>query len=81
MDNVGIRVKHRSIAQSTRLLTSNNFHLDHAHICILHTNPHVAPAWISHQARQGFLHGNFLLFSFCIGRDGTCDSCIAIHQA
>ena len=45
------------------------------------TSPHVAPAWISHRACRGFLHGNSSLFSFCIGRDGTRDSCIAIHQA
>jgi len=56
-------------------------HLDRAFICILCTSPHVAPAWISHQARWGFLHGNSLLFCFCIGCDDTCDSCISIHQA
>ena len=56
-------------------------HLDCVFIYILRSNPHVTPVWISHRARRGFLHGNSLLFGFCIGRDDTCDSCISIHQA
>ena len=65
----------------TYLTLAPDPHLDRAFICILGTSPHVAPAWISHQARRGFLNGNSLLFSFCIGCDGTRDPCIAIHQA
>jgi len=56
-------------------------HLDRVFICILCSSPHVTPAWISHRAHRGFLHGNSSLFGFCIGRDDTCDSCISIHQA
>ena len=56
-------------------------HLDRVFICILRSSPHVTPAWISHWARRGFLHGNSLLFSFCIGRDDTCGFYISIHQA
>jgi len=56
-------------------------HLDRVFICILHSRPHVTPAWISHWARRGFLHGNSLLFGFCIGHDNVRDSCISIHQA
>jgi len=61
------------------LLTPNP-HLDRVFICILHSSQHVTPIWISHRARQGFLHGNSSLFGFCIGCDDTHDSCISIHQ-
>jgi len=62
-------------------LLAHDPHLDRAHICIFHTSPHATPAWISHRARWGFLHGNSLLFGFCIGRDDTHTSCIFIYQA
>ena len=55
--------------------------LDRAFICILRTSPHATPTWISHRACWGFLHGNSSLFSFCIGRENTCNSYISIHQA
>ena len=33
-------------------------------IYILQASPHVTPAWISHWACRGFLHGKYLLFLF-----------------
>ena len=41
-------------------------YLDHVWIYILCPSPYVAAAWISHQARQGFLHGESLFFLFAL---------------
>ena len=56
-------------------------HLDCVFICILYASPHATPAWISHRARQGFLHGNSLRFGFCISRDDMHAFRIFIYQA
>ena len=72
-----------SFLESERLLylLAPDPHLDRVFICILYASPHATPAWISHRARRGFLHGISSLFGFCTGHDDTRDSCISIHQA
>ena len=62
-------------------LLAPDAHLDHAIICILCASPYVKPAWISHWAPRGFLHGKVSLFTFCISCNGMCASCISIYQA
>jgi len=62
------------------LLTPNP-HLDRVYTCMLYARPHATPAWISHQARWGFLHGNSSLFRFCVGHNDAHSFCIFIYQA